>query len=416
MKNQLMRLFLVYAFLPLLASACVSVAKTSDQFYSSKGFYPKMIERSLLNLGNTYRLKQAISKARQGENVTIAYIGGSITQGYGDTPEDAYVNGSFENFKKLFGANEGTNVNYVNAGMAGTPSTVGMIRYERDVLAKSKTPPDIVIVEFAVNDADDPTNGAAYESLVKTILESGNRPAVILLFSVFKSHWNLQDRFIELGEKYQLPMISVKNAVVPELDKEVIAEDEFFRDNYHPTAYGFKIMADCLTNYFIKADESPVGEDLVIPPTPVIGTQFTGIRMIDASAKNAGITIVPGSFSAKDKTISYFGAGDMSYPTFPENWFKSNSPENKPFKMTLSCKNLVLVYKISGDSSFGEAEFLVDGKVVDSAYGNTQGAWNNPWTIVLIDDSSAAKHTVEIRMAKGDEAKNFTILAFGYTQ
>jgi hypothetical protein len=42
-----------------------------------------------------------------------------------------------------------------------------------------------VIVEFAVNDAGDETNGICYESLCLKILASKNKPAVILLFSVF---------------------------------------------------------------------------------------------------------------------------------------------------------------------------------------------------------------------------------------
>lgn len=43
--------------------------------------YCTMIERSLMNLGNTYRIRKAIEKARAGKEVTLAYIGGSITQG-----------------------------------------------------------------------------------------------------------------------------------------------------------------------------------------------------------------------------------------------------------------------------------------------------------------------------------------------
>lgn len=36
-----------------------------------------MINNSLITTGNNYRIKKAIDKAKKGENVTIAYIGGS---------------------------------------------------------------------------------------------------------------------------------------------------------------------------------------------------------------------------------------------------------------------------------------------------------------------------------------------------
>ena len=42
-----------------------------------------MIAHSLLSLGNPYRLKRVIEKTKRGECVTLAYLGGSITQGAG---------------------------------------------------------------------------------------------------------------------------------------------------------------------------------------------------------------------------------------------------------------------------------------------------------------------------------------------
>ena len=60
-----------------------------------------MIERSLMNLGNTYRIRKAIEKARAGKEVTLAYIGGSITQGAGATPINTacYAYKSYQLFK-----------------------------------------------------------------------------------------------------------------------------------------------------------------------------------------------------------------------------------------------------------------------------------------------------------------------------
>ena len=45
--------------------------------------YQEMIERSLLSMGDAGRIRRVVEKARAGEPVTIAYIGGSITQGAG---------------------------------------------------------------------------------------------------------------------------------------------------------------------------------------------------------------------------------------------------------------------------------------------------------------------------------------------
>ena len=48
--------------------------------------YREMIERSLIQTGNLYRVQRAIEKAQKGEEVVVAYLGGSITQGAGAKP------------------------------------------------------------------------------------------------------------------------------------------------------------------------------------------------------------------------------------------------------------------------------------------------------------------------------------------
>lgn len=53
--------------------------------------YREMLERSLMQTGNPARLQKAIGRARQGEDVTVAFIGGSITQGRGRFPSTRNV-------------------------------------------------------------------------------------------------------------------------------------------------------------------------------------------------------------------------------------------------------------------------------------------------------------------------------------
>ena len=72
-----------------------------------------MIERSLMQLGDTRRIKNMIERAKAGEDVTIAYIGGSITQGAGATPihTQSYAYQSWHMFDLAYG--NGNNVHLV---------------------------------------------------------------------------------------------------------------------------------------------------------------------------------------------------------------------------------------------------------------------------------------------------------------
>ena len=373
----------------------------------------EMLERSLLSVGNNYRVKALIEKAEKGEDVTLAYIGGSITEGYTKTSKSSYVVGSYEMFQARFGG--GDNIHYVNAGMGGTPSTLGMIRYERDVLAEAETPPDLVFVEFAVNDGDDPTDGASYESLVRNILMSDNDPAVVLIFSVFKNRWNLEDRLVPVGEHYDLPMISIKAAVVPELDDGNLTDDEFFRDEYHPTEEGFRIMSETIDYYFeqvAKADADK--KDIAIPDDAVIGKAFEGITMIDPNTESDDFDLDVGSYTDVDDSPRTY-EWSLSKDTFETNWQKETEEENEPFKLDVTCKNIVLVYKKSTLSTFGKAEAYIDGELVETINPVASDAWNNPWTTVLLDEEEAAPHTFELKMEEESADKQFTILMLGYT-
>lgn len=82
-------------------------------------------------------------------------------------------------FPEAFSAKN--NVKFIKAGVGGTPSELGMIRFDRDVLRDGQQP-DIVVIEFAVNDEGDETKGDCYESLVRKVLNLPWKPAVVLLF------------------------------------------------------------------------------------------------------------------------------------------------------------------------------------------------------------------------------------------
>lgn len=386
--------------------------------------YKKMIAKSLLHKGNNWRLKKAMEKAARGEDVYIAYIGGSITQGAGAKPinTNCYAYQSYLRFKEMFGRNGGDNIHYIKAGVGGTPSQLGIIRYERDILRDGQVEPDIVIVEFAVNDAGDETRGVCYESLVLKILEAENKPAVILLFSVFENDWNLQDRLAPVGEHYNLPMVSVKDAVVGQfrLSKEegnIISKRQFFYDIYHPTNDGHRIMADCLAYLFAETSKDPIAEeDIILDQEPAIGNYYKDILLLDRETNTHVASIAEGGFKERDQDLQLVEMDLDSHGTaqFPYNWMRTPSSGTESFKMTIISRGLMLVFKDSGNSEFGKAEIYVDGEYVLTADPHINN-WTHCNAVILYQEEEAREHEIEIKMAPGDEDKCFTILGFGYT-
>lgn len=389
--------------------------------------YHTMIARSCMQTGNLYRMKKAIAKAKKGEDVTIAYIGGSITQGAGAKPigTNSYAYLSYEAFKKRFGKGDGNNVHFVKAGVGGTPSELGLTRYEDDVLRKGTVEPDVLIIEFAVNDAGDETNGVCYESLALMAMDGPGNPAVVLLFSVFQDDYNLQDNLSRVGYHYDLPMVSIKNAVTPQFYEEipVITKRQFFYDLYHPTNEGHRIMADCLDNFWQLAEEGAAPErDVDLSKEGIIGNRYRALKSFgkdDAFAHEAVKELSSGSFCGTDTELQCVEQDDHPYvtPEFPDHWmYEGNctAKEIQNFAMTICCKDLMLVYKDSGDHTFGKAEVLVDG-VVTRTVNPLEVGWTHCNAVIIYTGETVMEHRVEIRMAAGEEAKKFTVLGFGYT-
>lgn len=379
---------------------------------TENNWYDKMLETSLLSTGDNGRLEKVLAKLEAGESVNVAFIGGSITEGAGAAKtSECYVEQTVANLKKLYPQAE---INYVNAGIGGTPSALGIMRYKRDVLDNLGTTPDILFIEFSVNDYQECTDGRAFESLVRGALEADENTAVCLVYAVFKSKWNMQDRYIPMGELYGLPMVSVKDATKGAFESGLLTDAEYFSDEYHPTSYGHTIMADCITYMITETAKKEVPENIAeIPSETVVGADFAGSILVTSKASN-GCVIECGDFAGTDTQVH--GAPITNGITFPDNWKHSQGSGNIPFVITVNCRNLLINYKQSSTNTSGTVVVSVDGEVVKEISSYNEGGWNQSIVELIIDEDEPKEHTISIQMKEGDEDKEFTILALSYTK
>ncbi len=376
--------------------------------------YREMIARSFLSAGNNARMQRFLTKAGKGEDVTVAFIGGSITQGAGAVPlqENCYPRQTVEGLRRRFGQN----VHYIKAGVGGTPSETGLMRYDRDVTRDGRVLPDLVVVEFAVNDAGDETEGVFYESLIRHILKQPGSPAVVMLFAVFANDWNLKRRLAPIGYRHQVPMVDMLEAVSPQFGRtedRVITKRQYFYDVYHPSNLGHKIMADSLL-YLIDrlGGQQPESEGAGYIP-PYYGADYEDLRLMDRAQPCESAAVAPGSFTGTDEDLQCVPLDDEMHntPMFPNNWRKAEGDE--PFVLEIQCRKLVLEFKDSGSEDFGKAVVTIDGeksRILDPR----EAGWTHCHTTVLFNRQECAAHRIEIKMCPEDAAKTFTILGFGY--
>lgn len=375
--------------------------------------YAELLDMSFISTGNTYRLKKVIEKLRAGENVYIAALGGSVTEGAGPSNyKDGYAYQFNKKLRAAYTPNDGANVYFDGAGLSGTPSQLGLVRYQSDVVDVLGHTPDLLIIEFAVNDDGSDLSTRAFEALVRNALEANDECAVIALYSA-ATYGNTANQKKVVANYYGIPQVNVLALVQRATSANDFTKTDYYTDTVHPTKAGHEIQADCLMNLLAKTDAAPAEEAFAIPenwcrPKPL--TNFTRILGDDENVK-----ITAGVFGGTDdytQSIKKTGKGN-----FPKNWHHASGKGS--FVMEINCKALILTYKEQGSwlsEKFGKADVYVDGQLKATYDGGKAGGWCNCVPVYIIDEEVAAKHTVEIKMADGEESKGFTIVAMGYSR
>ena len=359
-----------------------------------------MYDKAMVSYGNTSMMQNVIKKAQSGEKVTVAYLGGSITEGISAGAEGCYAKLTYDYFAQKFGT--GDNVQYVNAGLSGTPSKLGILRLDRDVLAYE---PDICFIEFAVNDGMEADYQNAYESIVRTLLQKNITP--ILLFSVTENDHSAQDYMKQIGEFYHLPMISYCDALRYLFANNRMTWKDFSDDQSHPNTEGHKLVASMVDYYFDTVmDVAPEG-DYVMPTDTVFSPREVDAHMYE------GDSLTPTSLGSwkEGSTIASFTNG----------WTYDNTGDNSPIVFEFKDKKfLYMIYKEVKQGEFGKLHVKVtaDGEVYDESDYDTisPSGWGNAQIQNIAMMPEATNYTVEISMAAGDEDKHGEVLAFGYTE
>jgi len=148
----------------------------------------KFVKNNIFELHPRGGLPNFFAKALQGGPLKVAYFGGSITA------QDGWRVKSFEWFKERFPKAEFFEI---NAAIGGTGSDFGVFRL-RDHLLKFN--PDLVFIEFAVNDSKTPSNTIvrSMEGIVRQIWQQNSSADICFVYTI-------KNTFLESEQNGQLP-------------------------------------------------------------------------------------------------------------------------------------------------------------------------------------------------------------------
>lgn len=223
-------------------------------------------EKGIVHSGNHSPLKAAMTRAAEGEQVTIGFIGGSITQGsLASKPETCYAYRVFQWWEEKF-----PHVRFINSGIGGTTSQFGAARVREDLL---RYQPDVIFIEFSVNDDATAHFQETYEGLVRTVLKSG--AAVVLIHNIcYDTGFSAEDIHVEIGRHYGLPCVSVRTTIYPEVLSGQIPNRDITPDDLHPNDAGHELLANVVKHLLdqVYYEDCPAFSPVL--PAPLTDNQY----------------------------------------------------------------------------------------------------------------------------------------------
>lgn len=306
------------------------------------------------------RLKNLMKRAANGESLVIGFLGGSITQGsLSSTPKTCYAYLVYEWWKKSF---PNAAFSFVNGGIGGTTSHYGGARAWKDVLCYR---PDIVTVDFSVNDDANEFFEETYEGTLRRLLAAPSSPAVVVLNNVFyDTGKNAQNYHNRIADHYGIPHVSIKDTVYPDVESGKIVRADITPDNLHPNDKGHRLVADeiCKLLDSIKAEmeeETIAGENIegkstkteasVLLPAPLTENAYEHSRLIQIQDNEAildGFLVDP---------IEKKGMLDI----FKNGWTAAHTNDKISFEIECSC--LAVQYRKSVQQPVPKAKAVIDG-------------------------------------------------------
>ena len=185
-----------------------------------------------------------MARAARGEELTIGFLGGSITQGSLASAEDKTY--AYRVYRWWCDAFLQAEFHYVNGGIGGTCSCFGAARAVGDLLMYQ---PDVVVVDFSVNDKGETPEEESfyqetYEGLLRRIVSWPSSPAVLVLNNVYyDSGKTMQDRHNAVAEHYRVPFVSIKDSIYRKMKEGRYSLEELTPDGLHPNDLGHELVA-----------------------------------------------------------------------------------------------------------------------------------------------------------------------------
>ena len=367
------------------------------------------------------RIRECMRRADEGGELTIAFFGGSITQGCAaSVHEKTYSYRVFEWWKRTFPKAQ---FRYVHAGIGATTSPFGAARIVPDLLMYQ---PDLAVIDFSVNDGADDFFQETYEGILRRILEWKSKPAVLVLNHVFyDTGENAQQYHNAAADWYHVPHVSMRDTLYRKVEAGEYAMEELTGDALHPNDQGHELVAEEIIAFFrqvweeTRAREGNVQKEaaqeagLRREDVQKEAAQKAGLQEADAQKEDSPLPspmtenayefasrltireISPELAGFRADTEEKTGHLDL----FKNGWIGKRPGDKIRFQVTASC--IALQYRKSVSKPALRAKLVLDGnrgeaRILD---GNFEEDWGDCLYLEpILHHGDHGKHSIELEI------------------
>jgi lysophospholipase L1-like esterase len=313
-------------------------------------------------------------QAQAGRPLRCVAIGGSITQAGKGWIGDWLA----EKFPRA-------DVTMHNAGMSATGSMLGMFRLERDVIAGQ---PDLVLIEFAVNDggSDDETAYWTLESIVRRLKTLPNPPAIVFVETASRTQ-SKRYRHAAIAQHYGLLNIDLQLKTNAYLKTNKLDWTALFSDSVHPNQEGHQFYARAIAEDLTPFVERAGNMKSLASRRPPLPRQFSSRKLI-LDGRMVPIALAPG------------WRQENSLPFWWNKFFHGVVSADKPgTTMRIPFRGTVagLFYGLS--KSYGMFYTNIDGNGFKEELCNTRGGY----TYSVFKDLTPQEHVLTIALPENSK-------------
>ena len=234
-------------------------------------------------------LGRSFQRLRKTGQLNVGYLGGSITAGSGASKpnETSYRGLTTRWFREQFPKAE---IKEINAAIGGTGSDLGAFRCQRDLLSGK---PDLVFVEFAVNDggAGEARVMRSMEGIVRQIWHANAEADIVFLYTINRNSMaetydkgdlpNTVKWHNKVAAAYRIPTLNIGEAIWRAVHDGKHPWEKVLPDNVHPSDLGYEIYMQQLRPFLAAHRLDKKSKPRKSLPKPLSPDNFENARLVE---------------------------------------------------------------------------------------------------------------------------------------